>query len=92
MTIDQKYLEEKLNGLTGLDYEAAKRRFRITQPNFIGVEQLQSGFQIEIAALALGVNVHELQNLPLKQYSKLCNLVSNFLFSDSETEEVVAEN
>ena len=88
--LDVKMLNEKLEGLTGYDYETARRHFKLKNKDFFGVEQLNSEFQAEIAALALGVNVNELKELPMKKYSRICNEVQRFLVS-SDAEEDAAE-
>lgn len=89
-TIDFKKLEEGLEHLTGTDFLAAEKRFKtVTQE--ITVLQISPRYQLELAALALGVNVHELELLPLKQFSKVLRTVATFLNQDSDEEETVAE-
>lgn len=88
MDIKFDELEEKLEGLTGADFEAVQKNFKLKNPNFVGVAQLDTGFQAELAANALGVNVNELKALPLRKYNKILQAVSRFLFSDLEQDEV----
>lgn len=85
--LDVKNLEEKLESLTGYDYETARRYFRLKNKDFFGVEQLNSEFQAEVAALALGANVNELKELPMKKYAKICNGVQRFLISSDDEED-----
>lgn len=92
MQINFDELEEKLEGLTGLDFEQAQKSFKAKyKDESFGVVQLNSKFQIELAAVAIGVNANDLKSLPLKTYSKLCNKVQNFLLNDSEPEEIATE-
>ena len=81
---DKTKLDEGLSKLTGLDYEAAARRFKATNKDFFGVIQLENGFMIELAAAALGINANELKALSLREYFNICNEVQRFLNSDSQ--------
>ena len=87
---DKEKLNAGLNQLTGLDYEAAARRFKATNKDFFGVIQLESGFFAEVAALALGQNANELKALSLREYFNICNEVQRFLNSDSEENPTVS--
>ena len=87
--VDITKLEEKLNGLRGLDFDAAEAQERAAGNNYPDVS-FTKGFQIRLAAIALGVTPAELKELPLRQYARLCTRVSAFLFGSLE-DETVAE-
>ena len=85
--INTENLEEKLNTLRGIDFEAAETQERGAGNPAVEITFSKS-FQTRIAALALGVNVHDLKALPLKKYLAITNQVSRFLFSTSaETDQ-----
>ena len=92
MNINIDELEDKLNSLTGADFEAAQKNFKLKNPNFVGVTQLESAFQIELAAMALGINANELKALPLRKYNKILRVVNSFLFTDSDEDETVEKS
>ena len=89
--IDIKNLETELEKLTGTDFLQAEKETRAGNTDFIGVLQLSPKFQLNIAARALNVNPHELENLPLKKFSKILTVTSNFLFSDLAEETTPAD-
>lgn len=89
--IDDKILEEKLNTLGGHDFERAEREERMTG-NVTPDLTFSKGFQARLAAYALGLNPHDIKDLPLKEYVKVTQRVSNFLFTGSETEETPQSN
>lgn len=92
MQIDINDLQDKLENLTGLDFEKAQKNFKAKyKDDSFGVIQLNSNFQIELAALALDENPNELKNLPLKKYVSLCNEVQRFLFADSVEETAATD-
>ena len=88
--INISILEEKLNTLTGHDFEKAEREERLTG-NATPDLTFSKSFQARLAAFALDLNPHDIKDLPLKKYAQLTQKVSNFLFSGSETEEIVQE-
>ena len=71
-------LEKGLSKLTGLDFERALSEERLLG-HLHAVPSLAPEFQIRLAALALGKNVHDLKALPIREYNRLCNTVSSFL-------------
>ena len=86
--IDITKLEEGLENLSGLDFETAAKNFKKKHSkDSYGVIQLNTKFQIEVAAMALGVNTNELKELPLKKYSRVCKTVQDFLFDDGDESE-----
>ena len=90
MQINYEELGEKLEGLSGLDYRNARKNFMAKNKDFVGLLNINSDFQIEIAAIALGENANDLTNLPLKKYVRLCNFVQRFLLNNSDEEETAA--
>ena len=86
MKIDIEELKTKLDNLKGVDFEAAEREERLAGNSSVDVTMSKS-FQARLAARALGVNPHEIKELPLKQYSKVVLEVMSFLFGFSVTEE-----
>lgn len=85
--IDVNFLKEKLDNLTGLDFEECEKEERTSGNNSVDVS-LSKSFQARLAARALGVNPHEIKGLPLKKYSKVVMEVMTFLFgSESDSTE-----
>ena len=84
---DIKLLKEKLQTLRGLDFEAAETQERLSGNPAADISFTRA-FQVRLAAMALGVNVHDLKSLPLPKYNQVANEVSRFLFSSS-IEEIV---
>ena len=82
MKIDITNLEEKLQGLTGNDFADAENEERLSG-NIMPMIQFSTSFLVTLAAKALGVNPHEIKNLPLNEYTRITSKVSNFLFSTS---------
>lgn len=89
--IDITNLTEKLNSLSGLDFEECEAEERKIGNNSIDITFSKS-FQARLAARALGCNPHDIKNLPLRKYSKVVTGVLTFLFSDSEADETQTEN
>lgn len=87
--IDIKKLEEGLNSLTGLHFEQAEKQERLTG-NVTPDLSFSKSFQARLAAFALDMNVHDIKELPLKEYSLVTQKVSNFLFSGSAEEEIAS--
>jgi len=79
-------LKEKLDDLTGFDFEDVERQERLagnTAPNV----SFTPSFRTRLAAKALGVNPHDIKELKLKQYTKIDLEVMTFLFGGSEKDE-----
>lgn len=83
MKIDLKKLDEGLAKLVGYDLEQAESAERAAGNTFVDVT-LTKSFQARLAAQALGVNVHDLKELPIKEYQAACARVFNFLFTPSD--------
>ena len=81
--IDTSNLAEKLSALNGLTFEECEKEERMAGNTSVDVTFSKS-FQARLAARALGVNVYDIKELPLKQYSKVVNETMTFLFSSSE--------
>lgn len=71
--------------LTGKDFIEVEKEVRSTG-DIMPMITFSTGFQVRLAARALKVNPRELEDLPLNQYSRIASTVSNFLFSDSDSE------
>lgn len=84
--IDTTNLREKLQNLTGRDFEEVEREERLVG-NISPDMSLSKSFQARLAAKALGVNINELKDLPANKYARITLEVFNFLFSNSEEEE-----
>ena len=87
--IDTTNLTEKLESLRGLDFEAAETQERAAGNSAIEMSFSKS-FQARLAAKALGVNIHDIKALPMKEYFKITNAVSRFLYNGSESEETAS--
>ena len=87
--VDVSNLKEKLNNLTGLDFEECEKEERTAGNNSVDVS-LSKSFQARLAARALEVNPYEIKELPLKKYSKVVMEVMTFLFGDLEKEETAS--
>ena len=85
MKIDFEELKNKLMTLTGKDFIEVEKEVRSTG-DIMPMITFSTGFQVRLAARALKVNPRELEDLPLNQYSRIASTVSNFLFSDSDSE------
>ena len=82
-----KELEENLEKLTGEDYLQAEKDTLASSNNFIGVMQLNTRFQLNVAAMAFKANPHDLTKLPLKKFSRILSVTSNFLLSHLDDDE-----
>ena len=91
--VDTSKLPEKLNALTGLDFELVEAQERASGNAYLDVTFTKS-FQARLAAQALGVPVADIKELPLKEYIKVCGKVLNFLAAPSvdETPATKSEN
>lgn len=78
MKIDVSELLNKLNNLTGKDYEAAEREARMSGNNVLDLNYSKN-FHARLAAKALGVSHEEITNLPLQEYVTAVVTVNNFL-------------
>ena len=87
---DKTKLDEGIEKLTGNDLHLAENRFKATHRDFFGVIQLESGFFAEVAALALGQNVHELQALPIREYFGIITETQRFLNEHLGVENLVS--
>lgn len=81
--VDTSNLSEKLNALTGLDFELVEAQERAAGNAAADVSFTKS-FQARLAAQALNVPVADIKELPIKQYSKVCTDVFRFLFTPSD--------
>ena len=86
MAIDISNLTEKLGELTGLDFEEVEKEERRSGNVSVDVSFTKS-FQARLAARALGVNPHDIKELPLNKYARVTTETMAFLFGDSEKEE-----
>lgn len=86
MAVDISELTKKLDDLNGLDFEECEHDERTAGNTSVDVTFSKS-FQARLAARALGVNPHDIKELPLKQYSRVTTQVMTFLFSDLGKEE-----
>ena len=86
MKINFKELEEKLGTLTGNDLLTAERDCRAAGETFPTLN-FSSAFQARLAARALNVNPHDINDLPLKEFNRVCQIVFNFLFSAQGSDE-----
>lgn len=77
--IEIEKLEEGLNNLRGLDFEACAKEERATGNTNV-LMTTDERFQMRLAARALGINVHDLKELPLKKYMKVQQKTFSFLF------------
>lgn len=84
--MDINELRKKLDNLKGVDFEAVEKEERIAGNTSVDVTMSKS-FQARLAARAMGMNPHEIKELPLRQYSKVVLEVMSFLFASSDTEE-----
>lgn len=91
--VDTSKLNEKLNALTGLDFELVESQERANGNTYLDVTFTKS-FQARLAAQALGVPVADIKELPMKQYIMVCGQVLNFLAAplDNATPATNSEN
>ncbi len=91
--IDYEKLQEGLTKLRGLDFEEAERAERAAKADYISPNiAFSKSFQARLAAQALGINYHDLKNLPLKEYLKVTTAVFNFLFATETTQLEISED
>ena len=83
--IDMEKLSAGLEKLRGYDLEEAEAAERAAGNNFPELSFTKS-FQARLAAKALDMNVHDLKEMPLKDYDSACRVVFNFLFAVSANE------
>ena len=83
--LDTAKLEEGLAKLRGLDFEQCEAAERAAGNTFPEIS-FQKSFQARLAAKALGVNPHDIKELPLREYNSVCQRVFNFLFTSSDGE------
>lgn len=76
--VDISKLDEKLNALTGLDFEAVEAQERSAGNPLLEIT-LSKSFQARLAAQALNCPVADIKELPLRKYAYVCRQVSNFL-------------
>lgn len=69
--IDLEKLEKGLNELRGLDVIETEREERLAGNTTIELSTSKS-FQARLAARALGVNVHDLFELPANEFHLVC--------------------
>ena len=91
MKIDTTNLEERLKTLTGRDFEEAEKEERRTG-NTMPMIQFTSGFLARLGARALGVNPHEIKNLPLNEYTDFIGRTTNFLYTGSGSDTTETES
>lgn len=76
--IDLSKLEAGLNKLVGYDMETLEKEERLAGNTTLELSTSKS-FQARLAAKALGMNVHDLKALPLREYNQICVRVFSFL-------------
>jgi len=82
--IDIDKLNEGLNNLRGYEFELAETQERASGNTFADLS-FTKGFQARLAAMALKIPADEIKALPLRDYTKVCGAVFNFLYSPSES-------
>lgn len=80
--VDFEKLDAGLNKLRGYDLEEAEAAERAAGNNYVNLSFSKS-FQARLAAKALEMNVHDLRELPLKEYDAACQRVFLFFFGVS---------
>ena len=81
--IDIDKLNEGLNNLRGYEFELAETQERAAGNTAFEVS-LSKGFQARLAAMALKIPVDEIKALPLKEFTRVCGQVFNFLYVSSD--------
>lgn len=76
--LDVEKLETGLNKLTGLDLLELEKEERLAGNTTIELTTSKS-FQARLAARALGMNVHDLKEMPLREFNQVCVRVFGFL-------------
>ena len=82
--IDFDKLNEGLNNLRGYEFEMAETQERASGNTFADLS-FTKGFQARLASMALKIPVDEIKALPLREYTRTCGAVFNFLYSPSES-------
>lgn len=77
--IDIERLKENLNNLRGLDFEQCAQQERAAGNTSLLLRN-DERFLSRLAALALKINVHDIKELPLREYVDVIQTVLNFLF------------
>lgn len=88
--INIKKLEAGLQKLRGYDYAEAEKETRAAG-DLTPLIQFSGIFHCRIAAKALHTNYHEIEQLPMPEYTTVLTKVSNFLFRASATPEEMEE-
>ena len=81
--LDTEKLETGLTKLRGLDFEACEAAERAAGNTFPELS-FQKSFQARLAAKALGVNPHDLLELPMKTFNQVCIRTFGFLNAPDE--------
>lgn len=76
-------LTEGLGKLTGYDMEKVETECRNAGNNSLFITTT-SDFQSRIASRALGISVHELRSLPFREYNRMLNEVTRFLYGSMD--------
>ena len=84
MKIDYDKLQSGLNKLTGLDFEQCEAAERAAGNTFPEITFSKS-FQARLAARALNINPHDIKNLPVRDYQRVCSTCFGFLFGSLES-------
>ena len=80
-------LEERLKKLTGHDFIECESIER-AQGNMTPIISFSASFQLRIAAIALGTNPGDLQDLPIRSLNKILMSVNSFLLRNLEEEPI----
>ena len=88
--INIEKLEKGLQGLRGYDYAEAEKEARATG-DLTPLIQFSGTFNCRIAAKALHTNYHEIEQLPMPEYTAIITKTSNFLFRALGTPEEMEE-
>ena len=81
--MNKKELTEGLAKLTGYDMEKVESECRNAGNNSLFITTT-SDFQSRIASRALGISVHELRSLPFREYNRMLNEVTRFLYGSMD--------
>lgn len=84
-------LRAGLEGLTGYDFERAERE-EMKSGNTTAFVATNKAFQARLASYALDIPVHEIKNLPLREYNEITTEVFTFLYVGSEGKEAQANS
>ncbi len=80
-----KHLLDKLENMSGADFDKAEREARIAGDNTADL-MLSRNFYATLAAKAYGVPMPEIKLLPMKEYAVITGVVGSF-FRDAEDVE-----